>query len=75
MRKYNGTVIGFKAAIAESGWQGKWTIERETGLYRFKAISGEVVTWWSRTGTLLFQGRNVDNFARIVRKELEEGGL
>jgi predicted nucleotide-binding protein len=55
MKTFRGTIDEFKNIISMVGLSGKWS-EISNG-YQFKANNGAILNWYSKTGTIQYQGK------------------
>lgn len=55
--KYKGSLSGLQNAVLDCGVFGDWSWHDREGLHRFRSAEGEILHWWPRTGTVVFQGR------------------
>lgn len=62
--KFHGEKATLEAAVAECGFNGQWSsqVNGKTEQHTYRAKSGEIVSWWPGTGTILFQGARPDEF-------------
>lgn len=66
--KWTGPIERLKQAVTFVGRSGNWT---ETGSeFRFRGAEGEVLTFWSNTGTVSIQGTGAKEFLAELTAEL-----
>jgi hypothetical protein len=68
--KFNGDFAGLQGMVRKCRVRGEWRYVEKSGLYQFKAVTGENLNWWPSTGTVTFQGgykpKLAKRFARRV---------
>ena len=72
MPKFHGDFKELHAAVSASGVAGDWRDE-SGGKHMFRGKRGEVLNWWPSKGTLLFQGKNKEEFETRLETVLAEG--
>lgn len=68
---FHGSLDRLKDVVVACGLAGEWTERPANGLHCFRAGAGEVLNWWPRTGTLLFQGKRPDVFRASLTAKLD----
>lgn len=61
--KFYGTIEELKSAVENAGLVGGW--EEKAGnavVHQFRGRTGEILNWWPSSGTLSFQGKNINQF-------------
>jgi predicted nucleotide-binding protein len=59
--KFFGELDDLKQMVDSCGLNGKWT-ENDKGTHTFRAKTGEILNWYSNTGTVQAQGTNQEKF-------------
>lgn len=66
--KFQGELDQLKAAIESAGYKGEWTEDKVKRCFR--ARTGEVLNWFTSTGTLQIQGKAQDSFRTKIEAAL-----
>lgn len=66
LKAFHGSLDELKVAVVQSNKVGEWSDDEGNSRYTFRAKSGEILNWWSRTGTLQFQGKNGETFSQVL---------
>ncbi|HEY8358076.1 MAG TPA: hypothetical protein VIL30_11495 [Ramlibacter sp.] len=66
--KWQGSLDRLKQAVTFIGRTGDWV--EEDALARFRGHEGDVITFWSLTGSVSIQGKNPKALAAELASEL-----
>ncbi len=64
--KFFGRLSTIKLWTWESGRRGLWSAVYNQNHYRFSGFKGEVLNWWPDTGTVQIQGKDAQQFDRLI---------
>ncbi len=71
--KHKGNLEELQAVVSSIGLSGDWSIAKG-GNHKFDGLSGEVINWWPKTGTVQVQGQNRDAIQNLLAEPIS-GGL
>lgn len=75
--KFFGEKEELEAAVSRAGYQGNWKENASNSSWQFRSRSGEILNWWTNTGTLSFQGKNQADFEEALLAVIkgDDGGV
>jgi hypothetical protein len=68
MLKFQGSLHELQDIVTRCAIPGKWSFHKKSRFYRFQAVTGAILNWWPKTGTINFQGHNAELFEALFLK-------
>lgn len=68
MVKFSGNLDKYKAMIEQLGGPGEWSTNGNAHVFR--TVSGAIVNWWPKTGTINVQGK--DTVKNAMRAAIQQ---
>lgn len=67
---FTGSLDELESAVASCRMNGDWSVP-QNGLHQYRTKTGAIMNWWPTTGTLVFQGKQLERLKAGVEAALE----
>jgi hypothetical protein len=64
MLKFEGSLDDLQDTVMRCAVLGEWSFHKKSYFYRFRTSTGAILNWWPTTGTISFQGHQLESSRR-----------